>query len=373
MIQHIRDFIKKETVLVLAFILAVFSCFFIPPDKEYISYIDTHTLLILFCLMAVMAGFKSLGLFQYIGEALIKRFRTTRGLVAVLVFLCFFSSMFITNDVALITFVPLALLILSKTGMGFAICFVVTLMTIAANLGSMMTPVGNPQNLYLYSTSGMALSDFILLMLPYTLMAALILTVCICIYYKSVPVSGCKFDENNSINWKKVIYYMILFILCLLCVVDMLSVELLFVIVLIAVAVENRSLLKEVDYSLLSTFVCFFVFTGNIGRIEAFNAWLMGILNGHVIPVSVGLSQIISNVPAALLLSGFTDSYSKLIIGTNLGGLGTLIASMASLISFKQVAVQYPASKKYYIVLFTVWNIIFLILLSGLAFLLDSI
>lgn len=373
MIQHIRSFIKKETVLFLAFILAVCSCFIVHPDKEYIAYIDIHTLLILFCLMAVMAGFKSLGLFQYIGEALIKRFRTTRGLVAVLVFLCFFSSMFITNDVALITFVPLALLILSKTGMSFAICFVVTLMTIAANLGSMMTPVGNPQNLYLYSTSGMALIDFILLMLPYTLMSAFILIACICIYYRPTPVSGCRFDENNSINWKKVTYYLILFVLCLLCVVDVLSVKLLFVIVFFAVALENRSLLKEVDYSLLATFVCFFVFTGNIGRIEAFNTWIMGILNGHVIPVSVGLSQVISNVPAALLLSGFTDSYSKLIIGTNLGGLGTLIASMASLISFKQLAVQYPASKKYYIVLFTVWNIIFLILLSGLAFLLDSI
>lgn len=246
-------------------------------------------------------------------------------------------------------------------------------MTIAANLGSMMTPVGNPQNLYLYTTSGMTLIDFILLMLPYTLMSAFILIVCICVYYKSTPVAGCKFDENNSINWKKVTYYLILFVLCLLCVVDVLSVEVLFIIVLAAVTLENRALLKEVDYSLLATFVCFFVFTGNIGRIEVFNAWLMGILNGHVIPVSVGLSQLISNVPATLLLSGFTDSYNKLIIGTNLGGLGTLIASMASLISFKQLAVQYPASRKYYIILFTVWNIIFLILLSGLAFLLDSI
>lgn len=360
MIQHIRDFIKKETVLFLAFILAVCSCFFVHPDKAYITYIDTHTLLILFCLMAVMAGFKSLGLFQYIGEALIKRFRTTRGLVAVLVFLCFFSSMFITNDVALITFVPLALLILSKTGMGFAICFVVTLMTIAANLGSMMTPVGNPQNLYLYSTSGMALGEFILLMLPFTIMAALILVVCICMYYKSTPVSGCRFDKENSINWKKVIYYLILFVLCLLCVVDVLSVELLFVIVFIAVAIENRALLKEVDYSLLATFVCFFVFTGNIGRIEAFNAWLMGILNGHVIPVSVGLSQIISNVPAALLLSGFTDSYNKLIIGTNLGGLGTLIASMASLISYKYVAKECPTDKMKYMGMFTAANAFFL-------------
>ena len=373
MLLHIRTFIKQETVLVLAFILAICSCFIVHPDKEYISYIDTHTLLILFCLMAVMAGFKSLGLFQFIGEALIKRFHTTRGLVFVLVFLCFFSSMFITNDVALITFVPLALLILSKTGMGFAVCFVVTLMTIAANLGSMLTPVGNPQNLYLYSTSGMSLIDFLLLMLPYTIMAATLLIICICIYYKPLAINGCKFDSESIIDWKKVIYYLILFLLCLLCVVDVLSVELLFIIILLAVGLENRSLLKEVDYSLLATFVCFFVFTGNIGRIEAFNSLIMSILDSHVIPVSIALSQIISNVPAALLLSGFTDAYSKLIIGTNLGGLGTLIASMASLISNQQVVVQYPASKKYYFVLFTVWNVIFLILLSGLVFVLDSI
>ena len=236
-----------------------------------------------------------------------------------------------------------------------------------------MTPVGNPQNLYLYSASQMALGDFILLMLPYTLTAALLLAVCIFFSYKPIEVNVCKFGEENVLDLKKTAYYLVLFLLCLLCVVDVLSVELLFVITLIAVVIENRSLLKEVDYSLLATFVCFFVFTGNIGRIEAFNNWIMGILNGHVIPVSVGLSQVISNVPAALLLSGFTDSYHKLIIGTNLGGLGTLIASMASLISYKQLAVQFSASKKYYLILFTVWNIIFLIVLSGLTFLLDSI
>lgn len=363
MSEKIKHFLKNETVLAISGILAVISCFLVPPDAEYAGYINIHTILTLFCLMAVMAGMKNLGLFQTIGETLLKKISSERGLVLILVFLCFVSSMFITNDVALITFVPLAILVLKMADLESAMCFTVTFMTIAANLGSMLTPVGNPQNLYLYSVSQMSIGSFLLLMLPCTLLSALLLIAGICLKFKSTGVSVHLADASPTPDRKKLLYYLLLFLLCLLCVADVLSVEVLFVIIVIAVLLENRRLLLQVDYSLLATFVCFFIFIGNMGRFPVFRDFIIGILEGHERIVAVGISQVISNVPAALLLSGFTSQWSELIIGTNLGGLGTLIASMASLISYKQVAQNYPASKTKYLITFTVWNILFLAIL----------
>ena len=363
MFEQIKSFLKKETVLSIAFVLAIISCFLVTPDAQYAGYVDMHTILILFCLMAVMAGFKEMGLFQRIGETLLKKFHSQRGIAFILIFLCFISSMFITNDVALITFVPLAILVLGMAKMNGAACFTITLMTIAANLGSMLTPIGNPQNLYLYSVSGISLPDFLLLMLPCTLTAAVLLMICIFFGYKSMDVS-VQMEENAPAPVRgKLIYYLVLFVLCLLCVADVLSVYVLFAIILAAVLIENRKLLLKIDYSLLATFICFFVFIGNMGRFPAFRDFIMSILEGRARLVSVAISQVISNVPAALLLSGFTNEWSELIIGTNLGGLGTLIASMASLISYKQLAAQYPNQKGKYMLVFTLWNIIFLAVL----------
>ena len=369
--QSILTFLKKETVLSISFILAFLSCFLVFPDAEYAGYVDMHTILILFCLMAVMAGLKEMGLFQQIGESLLKKFQSQRGIVFVLVFLCFISSMFITNDVALITFVPLAILMLNMANMNGTACFTITLMTVAANLGSMLTPIGNPQNLYLYSVSGMPLTDFLLLMLPCTLAAAVMLIICIFFGYKSekaamtseIPASESDSKKAPALNRGKLIFYLILFVLCLLCVADILSVYILFAIILIAVLIENRRLLLKIDYSLLATFICFFIFIGNMGRLPAFRNFIQMILEGRARLVSVAISQVISNVPAALLLSGFTNEWTELIIGTNLGGLGTLIASMASLISYKQLAAQYPEKKGKYLLVFTLWNVIFLAVL----------
>lgn len=388
MLQQIKSFLKKETVLTIAFFLASISCFLVTPDAEYAGYVDMHTILILFCLMAVMAGFKEMGLFQRIGETLLNKFHSERGIAFILIFLCFVSSMFITNDVALITFVPLAILVLGMAEMNSAACFIITLMTIAANLGSMLTPIGNPQNLYLYSVSGMSLTDFLLLMLPCTLAAAVLLILCIWFGFKSreVTMTANAFSNAPStsqssaksvdytaasdtqksahtLQRSKLIYYFVLFLLCLLCVANILSVYILFAIILIAVFLDNRKLLLKIDYSLLATFVCFFIFIGNMGRFPAFRDFIMNILEGRARLVSVAISQVISNVPAALLLSGFTNEWSELIIGTNLGGLGTLIASMASLISYKQLAAQYPEKKGHYMMVFTLWNVIFLAVL----------
>lgn len=360
MAEKIKHFLKNDTVLAISGVLAVISCVLVPPDAGYAGYINLHTILTLFCLMAVMAGMQSLGLFQMIGEGLLRKISSARGLVLVLVFLCFASSMFITNDVALITFVPLAILVLKMAKLEASMCFTITFMTIAANLGSMLTPIGNPQNLYLYSISGMSIGSFLLLMLPYTLLAALLLIVGILFKCKNSSVTVSLKEEREPLNRTKLIYYFILFVLCLGCVAGFLSVKVLFVIVVIAVFIENKKLLLKVDYSLLATFICFFIFIGNMGRFPAFRDFIIGILEGHERLVSIGISQVISNVPAALLLSGFTSKWNELIIGTNLGGLGTLIASMASLISYKQVAQNYPESKMKYLITFTIWNIVFL-------------
>ena len=363
--QNLLSFLKKEIVLTVSGILAVCSCFLVHPDSQYFGYIDWHTILILFCLMAVMAGFKDIGLFQSIGETLLKKIQSQRGVLCVLVFLCFLSSMLITNDVALITFVPLALLILNMANMNDSLCYTITLMTIAANLGSMLTPIGNPQNLYLYSISGLSLKTFVLLMLPYTVIAAILLLLGILVRFSKCSISMELENKTNSINRKRIGYYGILFGICLLAVAKICPIELLFGIIFIAVLIDNRKLLLHIDYSLLLTFIFFFIFIGNMGRFPAFRDFLAGILEGRVTLVGVLSSQIISNVPAALLLSGFTNDWNSLIIGTNLGGLGTLIASMASLISYKQLAQNHPHLKGKYLAVFTIANVIFLILLYG--------
>lgn len=363
--KNIISFLKKEIVLTISGILAICSCFLVHPDSRYATYIDWHTILILFSLMAVMAGFKDIGLFQHTGETLLKKIQSKRGVVCVLVFLCFLSSMFITNDVALITFVPLALLILNMAKMKDSLCYIITLMTIAANLGSMLTPIGNPQNLYLYTASGLSLGSFIMLMLPYTIIATVLLLICIFARFGKCSVPVELETKTNPMNMKRILYYGILFMICLLAVAKICPIGILFGIILIAIIIDNRKLLLQIDYSLLLTFIFFFIFIGNMGRFPAFRTFLMAVLAGRVTPVAILSSQIISNVPAALLLSGFTNNWNSLIIGTNLGGLGTLIASMASLISYKQLAQNHPDVKGKYMAVFTVANIVFLIILYG--------
>lgn len=363
MLSKIISFLKKEIVLTVSGILAFFSCFFVLPDSEYAGYIDFHTILILFCLMGVMAGLQDIGLFQRIGEALLRRFHSERGIAIVLVALCFFSSMLITNDVALITFVPLALLVISMAQLESSLCPIVVLMTISANLGSMLTPIGNPQNLYLYSTSGMSLGDFLTLMLPHTCLAAFLLLITIVVRFRSTAIPFDLPSNEAVLNRRRIIYYMLLFGLCILSVAKILPIGILFIIIVLAMLLDKPLLLQKIDYSLLLTFIFFFIFIGNMGRFPAFRDFISSIVAGHEIEVSILSSQVISNVPAALLLSGFTDKWTSLIVGVNLGGLGTLIASMASLISYKQVAQSFPHKKGNYLLQFTVYSLLFLFVL----------
>ena len=361
---------KKEAVLTVAIVLAVVSSCIVPPDLAYIDYIDFRTLGILFCLMAVMAGWQQCGVFRVIAEKLLRRVKSVRAMACVLILLCFVGSMFITNDVALITFVPLTFLMLRLVfpdGAPKTALAIVVMQTVAANLGSMLTPIGNPQNLYLYGCAEMPLGEFLLLMLPYTLLAlVLLLAWCFAFRGGNMRMEVVPAEPAAVQNKRQLLICSVLFVLSLLSVAHILDFSIVVGITLGALLATNRRVLKEVDYSLLLTFVGFFIFVGNMGRIPAFYDLLARLIEGNEVLTAVAASQIMSNVPAALLLSGFTDAYGALIVGTNLGGLGTLIASMASLISFKYIGAEFRRLRGKYLLRFTLVNLLFLAVLLGL-------
>ena len=368
--KKVLRFFKDETVLCVSGVLALISCFLVPPDREYLGYINVDTLGVLFCLMAVMAGFRKLGVFDRLARGLLERIKSERALTLTLLDLCFFGSMVITNDVALITFVPLALMIADMTGGKGSLILTVTLMTVAANLGSILTPIGNPQNLYIYSVSGMRLGEFFLSMLPYAAGAAALLVVAVLLFVKNRPVSVAMTGRPPEMSKFELCWFSVLFLLCVLSVAKLIPVTVLLPVIIVAVALRDWRLILRVDYGLLATFLCFFIFIGNMGRFEPFRNAVLSVLSGHVLPVSVGLSQVISNVPAALLLGGFTDEWRQLLTGVNLGGLGTLIASMASLISYKHLSRHSPELKGRYLLIFTAVNVVFLALLYPISLLL---
>lgn len=379
--KKILGFIKGETVLAVAAVLAVVSVFFVRPDKEYINYIDYRVLGLLFSLMVVMAGLQELGFFKKVAAAILKKVRGYRGLCFVAVALCFFSSMFITNDVALITFVPLTILLLKMAKMEDKMTTVIVLQTIAANLGSMLTPIGNPQNLYLYAVSGMSLMDFLTVMGPPTVVSFILLTI-VCFAQKNremseisllegTPEEGTSADEGEKEGERRVksafIFFVLLFVLSILSVLRVLHFLVPLTVAVIGTFVVRKHILKQVDYNLLLTFVCFFIFIGNVGRIETVRVWLENLIGGRELIVGFLSSQVISNVPACILLSGFTQNWNGLLMGVNIGGLGTLIASLASLISYKFYAKEQPDQKGRYLIVFTGWNLLFAAILLVLA------
>lgn len=369
-------FLKNETVLCVSFLLAVLSAFVIKPDMLYLTYPDYRTIALLFCLMIIVAGFQSLGIFRMLGHFLITRAGSIRGLSVVMILLCFFSSMVITNDVTLITFVPFTILVLRMSGRVERILKLVVLETIAANLGSMATPIGNPQNLYLYSISDLTAGEFMQAVLPYAGLS-LILLVIVVFVGKDEPLLDVSVkDEPEKRAEKKAgrvlgqaMPLLILLILCLLVVFRILPYQPVLICVILVILVIKRKLYLSVDYFLLLTFLCFFVFIGNMKRIPQVSEFLVSAVQGRELLAGILTSQIISNVPAAILLSGFSSDYSALLTGVNLGGLGTLIASLASLISFKFFVKEYPDKKVAFLKVFTLWNLLFLLVLAAEAFL----
>ncbi len=358
--EKLKSFVKTEPVLIISLVLAVVSAFSVTPSKEYLSYIDFRTLALLFSLMAVMAGLGALGIFRLLAQKLLKSVKSTRGLTLVLSLLCFFSSMIITNDVALITFVPFAIETLKLSNKKERLIPVVVLQTVAANIGSMLTPIGNPQNLYIFSSFEMRLSEFALTLLPYTLFS-LILIVLFSVLLKNEKIQNPNTAEEKDFSYITLTVYCLLFALAILTVFKVMPYPVTLVVTIIALLIFDRKTIFKIDYSLLLTFVFLFIFIGNLGNIPFINDFLKNIVKGNEVLAGILSSQIFSNVPATLLLSGFTENAKDLLIGVNLGGLGTLIASMASLISFK-LSVKENIKTGKYIITFTIVNVVFLIL-----------
>lgn len=334
MLQNIKNFIKKETVFFISALIAFITVSLVPPDKEYLHYIDFRVLSILLCLMAVVAGFKKAGVFSALTYRLLKSIKSGRTLSFTLIMLPFFSSMLVTNDVALIIFIPFTVTLLTNLNCNKSIVPMIVLQTVAANLGSMATPVGNPQNLFLYSAFNLKAGEFFGITLPLTAISF------VCLLLSSLAILPEKLQKGElnkeTVNDKlHLSVYSLLFLLSLLTVFRVVPYLLTTIITVFILALLSREIFKDIDYMLLLTFICFFIISENLGRIDTVRTLLQNLLEKNTLLTSTGASQIISNVPAAVLLSGFTDNWRELLAGVNIGGLGTPVASLASLITLK--------------------------------------
>lgn len=360
--RKLKSFIKKEAVFCISFLCALLTMIIVPPSIEYIGYIDFRVLCLLFSLMAVVAGMKNIGAFDWLTFKLLNSIKSGKILGITLVMLPFFTSMFITNDVALIVFVPFTLALLTQLGCTNAVLPIIVLQTVAANLGSMATPVGNPQNLFLYSTFNLGIGEFSAVVLPLTIISF------VCLLISSFPVMPkalpeADINKSDIGNIKHLVIYVVMFVLCLLTVLRIVPYYITTAAICIVLLIINRKLFNEIDYMLLLTFVCFFVISENLAETEAVRSFLQGLLDKNTLLTAIGTSQIISNVPAAVLLSGFTDNWKELLQGVNIGGLGTPVASLASLITLKLYMVSKDAKILKFLAVFTIANIIGLIIL----------
>ena len=361
----IRSFIKREPVLLAAALAALLSCLLVPPDGEYLSYFDLRTLALLYCLMAVVSGLRTAGLFAHLAHVFCGHASSVRAMGLVLTLLCFFSAMLITNDVALLTFVPFAVVVLGMADRWTDLIHIVVLQTAAANLGSMLTPVGNPQNLYLYSFYDLSFPEFLSILFPYSALSLVLLTAA-CFLLSNEPLD-LKLGEDPGVRPRRMWFYLGLFTVCLLTVVRVLPWPAMLGIVVLLLLAFDRKGLGRADFMLLLTFAAFFIFAGNLARVEAVAVMIRQILAGREYLTSLLASQVISNVPAALLIADFTDQFEALLLGVNIGGLGTPIASLASLISLKLYAHSDHARTGRYLLEFTAVNVLFLLLLSLLV------
>ncbi|MCR5481288.1 MAG: anion permease [Clostridia bacterium] len=333
---------------------AVISMFLVPPSAEYLTYVDFRVIALLFCMMAVTSGLREIGTFEVLSRYFLKKGKDVRRISIILVLLCFFIAMAVTNDVALLTMVPFSLAVLDFAGEK-RIIFVIVMETIAANLGSMLTPVGNPQNLYLFSYFGIDAVEFMKITFPITGIS-LIIIVSVISLVKGRKVDISFKDEVRITDKRRFAVYMLMFVLCIITVFGVIDYRINFAIAIAGIFVTDRKIFAKIDYELLVTFICFFIFVGNVSSIERVGVILAKVLEGHVLLFGAALSQIISNVPAAVMLSPFTNDAEELILGVDIGGLGTLVASLASLISYKFYAGRKEAKKGLYLASFSVAN-----------------
>ena len=360
--------IRKNVVMFVAMLAAAITCFLVPPDKAYLDYFDFKTLTCLFCVLAVVCALKNIQFFYILAKKIVRVFRNARMSVLALVYITFIGSMLIANDMALLTFLPLGLFVLSSTGKSKYMAFTFIMQNIAANLGGMLTPFGNPQNLYLYTKFEIPNAEFVAIMAPPFLLAVALITLCCFIFVKPEPLEMK--DERVQLPPVRTVLYLLLFALAIVIVFRGIPYWIGLIVIPLVLVFMDRKALKMVDYPLLFTFVFFFVFSGNMARIPAVRELFSMLLEKSTLLFSVLSCQVISNVPSAILLSQFTDSYRQLLLGVNIGGVGTLIASLASLITFREYTKQNKGKTAHYILLFTAFNFAFLIILAAFVWIL---
>ncbi len=365
------SFVKKNAVMCIALMAAIITSFFVPVDKEYLGYFDYKTLTCLFCVLAVVCALKNINFFYILARKVVQLFKTARMSILVLVYITFIGSMLIANDMALLTFLPLGYFVLTSTGKEKYMAFTFIMQNIAANLGGMLTPFGNPQNLYLYTKYEIPNLEFMAIMAPPFILSVVIITICCVVFVKSEPLSLS--DEKISLDPKRTVLYLALFILSIAIVFRGIPYWIGLIVIPIVLLIVDRKALKMVDYGLLFTFVFFFIFAGNMARIDVVRNLFSSLLTKSTLLFSVLSCQCISNVPSAILLSQFTDNYADLLVGVNIGGVGTLISSLASLITFKEYVKHNPGKTLYYIGMFSLFNFAFLIVLTGFMFLLKLV
>lgn len=370
-LNGIRHFISKNLVMCIAFVAAVITSVIVPVDRQYIGYFDFKTLTCLFCVLAVVCALKNIKFFYILADKIVRVFKNAKMCVLALVYITFIGSMLIANDMALLTFLPLGYFVLTDASKRKYVAFTFIMQNIAANLGGMLTPFGNPQNLYLYSTYNIPNLEFISIMALPFLFSIIIITVCCLIFVKSEPLKLK--DEAMLLNKKRTALYLTLFALSIVIVFHVIPYWVGLIIIPPVLLVFDRKALKSVDYGLLFTFVFFFIFAGNMARIDIVRDLFSSLLNKNTLLVSIASCQFISNVPSAILLSQFTENYKDLLVGVNIGGVGTLISSLASLITFREYVKHNPGKTRYYIAIFSAFNFAFLIILTGIMYLLKII
>lgn len=349
--------------MTIAFLLAFLTSLAVWPDKEYIGYFDFKTLTCLFCVLAVVCALKNINFFYILAEKIVIKFKTVKKCILALVYITFIGSMLIANDMALLTFLPLGYYVLAASGKEKYMAFTFIMQNISANLGGMLTPFGNPQNLYLYSKFGIPTGEFMKIMtLPFVL-SVILITLCCLVFVKSEPV---EIEETGScLNKKRTGIYLVLFVIAVLIVFRGIPYYIGLVIIPAALMFLDKKALKMVDYPLLLTFVFFFIFSGNMARIGIVREFLEMLMEKSTLIFSILSCQVISNVPSAILLSQFTENYADLLLGVNIGGAGTLVASLASLITFREYIKHNPGETLKYIGMFAVFNFAFVIILTG--------
>ena len=366
-IISIRNFVLSNTVAVIATVAAIVTSVIVPPDVEYLSYIDFKTISCLFATLAVICALRNIRFFTFVARKIVSLTGNLRAAAVALVYITFIGSMLIANDMALLTFLPLGHTVMKETGQSKYTAYVFVLQNIAANLGGMLTPFGNPQNLFLYSNFSIPTLEFMGIMLPHFLIAIALVTVCAAL----LPGKKLTLTENTmtSLPAGRTIIYSVLFFIAIASVFNVVPYYIAVVMMVAAFIFLDRDALRKVDYPLLITFVMFFIFAGNMSRIGVVERLFSYLLDKGTMVFSILSCQVISNVPSAILLSRFTENYPALLIGVNIGGTGTLIASLASLITFREYTKENPRGTGKYLLIFTGMNLLFLVVLTGAAIL----